>query len=446
MKKALLLAAPALLALAACNADQTGGADAGQGADADTAQVDGSDGADSMASNDPAEGEEAQVAIPDSEERPMMQKQVVLDRLGFTPGVVDGKMGMSTENAIKGFQEANDLEITGKLDEKTETALAEWDRIPATRVVTIPASFAGDGFEAIPEDPAEKAKMERLGYTSLDEKLAERFHTTVETLKMLNPNGKPAGWTEANAGSGDGGATMKKAAATEDASGSPYRPLPEEDRADTASAKSDKQADKNNGESKDASDKKADSDKAKAPKSYFAAGQQIRVPNIGADKIAPGSVEDNDWLSTLRMLGVGTEQPKAARVVVDESDGTLKAFDADDKLIAMFTATMGSEHDPLPLGDWKIQGVAHNPPFAYNPELFWDVPDDQEKQMMPPGPNGPVGVVWIDLSKEHYGIHGTPEPQTIGRVQSHGCIRLTNWDAARLAQMVSTSTKAVFQA
>jgi lipoprotein-anchoring transpeptidase ErfK/SrfK len=100
----------------------------------------------------------------------------------------------------------------------------------------------------------------------------------------------------------------------------------------------------------------------------------------------------------------------------------------------------------LPLGNWKVTGIGHNPHFAYNPELFWDVPDTDDKQQLPPGPNGPVGVVWIDLDKEHYGIHGTNAPESIGRVESHGCVRLTNWDAARLAQMVRTGTKVVFEA
>jgi lipoprotein-anchoring transpeptidase ErfK/SrfK len=112
----------------------------------------------------------------------------------------------------------------------------------------------------------------------------------------------------------------------------------------------------------------------------------------------------------------------------------------------MFTATMGSRRDPLPLGKWKVVGVAHNPPFHYNPKLFWDVPDSHEKQLLPPGPNGPVGVAWIDLDKEHYGIHGTPAPETIGRAQSHGCVRLTNWDVARLAQMVAPGTLVLFEA
>jgi lipoprotein-anchoring transpeptidase ErfK/SrfK len=112
----------------------------------------------------------------------------------------------------------------------------------------------------------------------------------------------------------------------------------------------------------------------------------------------------------------------------------------------MFTVTTGSQHDPLPLGTWGVTTISRNPHFNYNPDLFWDAEADDTKQRLPPGPNGPVGVVWIDLTKEHYGIHGTPEPQTIGRTQSHGCVRLTNWDAARLAQMVDTSTKVVFQA
>ena len=113
------------------------------------------------------------------------------------------------------------------------------------------------------------------------------------------------------------------------------------------------------------------------------------------------------------------------------------ALDPDGKVMARYPATVGSEHDPLPIGTWKINGVSWNPSFAYNPELFWDSEPTDEKAKLPPGPNGPVGVVWIDLSKPHYGIHGTPEPSTIGKTQSHGCIRLTNWDAAELAQMVS---------
>jgi lipoprotein-anchoring transpeptidase ErfK/SrfK len=140
-----------------------------------------------------------------------------------------------------------------------------------------------------------------------------------------------------------------------------------------------------------------------------------------------------------------TPPPKIAKVVVDDSDKTVAAFDSGGKLVAQYPATTGSEHDPLPIGTWKINGVSKNPSFHYNPDLFWDADAKDEKTTIKPGPNNPVGVVWIDLSKPHYGIHGTPVPSTIGKTESHGCIRLTNWDAAELAQMVAPGMPAILQ-
>jgi len=324
-------------------------------------------GADSMVSHDAAPGQPA--GWQDDTPRPEMQAQVVLERLGFAPGVIDGTLGLSTHNALRGFQEAQGLPVTGELDEATKAALARAGAIPATREVTIPADFAAGPFAPLPNDPSEQAKLPGLGYASLDEKLGERFHTTPDVLHALNPGAPP-----------------------------------------------------------------------------FAAGAKIRVPNIGADAIDPATIEDAAWRQTMASLGVGSQQPSAARIVVSKKAGTLKAYDDKDKLIALFTVTTGSSHDPLPLGNWKIYGVDHNPKFHYNPKLFWDVSDKKPAALLPPGPNGPVGVVWIDLSKPHYGIHGTAEPQTIGRAQSHGCVRLTNWDVARLAQMVSQKTKVAFVA
>jgi lipoprotein-anchoring transpeptidase ErfK/SrfK len=373
--------------------------------------------ADPMASHDPAGGGTLDPALADDKPRPLMQAQVVLDRFGFAPGVVDGREGLSTTNAIEGFQKANELPVTGKLDEATKQALGQWSNIPATRVVTIPEAFAAEPFAPLPDKPQDQAMMPRLGYESLDEKLAERFHTTVAVLKELNPGGVPSGATPSPG-------AMPSLTATP--SGSPT-PTPSAAPSPGAASGS-------------------PSPTPTPTPSFFRAGQQIRVPNIGADTIDPASVDDANWLQTLTSLGVGTSQPKADKIVVDKSEGTLQAFDAAGKLIAQFTATMGSKHDPLPLGDWKILGVVKNPPFHYNPELFWDASSTDQKAKLPPGPNGPVGVVWIDLSKEHYGIHGTPHPETIGRAESHGCVRLTNWDVARLAQMVSTRTKVSFVA
>lgn len=339
--------------------------------------------------------------IADPEDRPTMQLQVVLDRAGFGPGVIDGKMGMSTENALTGFQIANDLEVTGKHDAATKEALSRWDNIPATRVVTIPASWADVEFTDIPEDNAAKAKLDRMGYTSLDEKLAERFHTTIDVLKRLNPNGRPAGSDSTKQGAS---------------------PSPTPTSSSTSSSGSSRQG---------------------SSGSYFTAGQQIRVPNIGGDRIAPGSVSDRDWQRTLASLGIGTDQPEVDRIVVSKSEDTLKAYQGD-KLVAMFTVTSGSSEFPLPLGEWDILGKAYTPKYSYDPEVLGQ--GEGETYTFPPGPNSPVGIVWIDLSKEHYGIHGTAEPETIGRAVSSGCVRLTNWDAARLAQMVSQSTEVIFEA
>ena len=374
--------------------------------------------ADPMASHD---GQQLAANIPDPEQRPVMQAQVALDRVGFGPGVIDGKMGMSTHNALKGFQEANSLKTTGEIDDPTKQAMQQWQSLPATRVVSIPNGWGQTQYYKMPDKAEDQAKMQRLGYSSLDERLAERFHTTIDVLKQLNPGGRPAGMTSATETPTPGTTATPMPSAMPTMKSTPTP---------TSSA----------------SGIGAVFTPQRGPASLFTAGQQIRVPNIGADRIAPGAVDDSTWQQTLVSLGVGSEQPKAAKVVVSKSGGTLKAYDEADKLIAEFTVTSGSSHDPLPLGDWKVTGVARNTPFAYDPTLFWDVADSEAKQKLPPGPNGPVGVVWIDLNKEHYGIHGTPEPQTIGRTQSHGCVRLTNWDAARLAQMVSTSTKVEFVA
>jgi len=149
---------------------------------------------------------------------------------------------------------------------------------------------------------------------------------------------------------------------------------------------------------------------------------------------------------TLTVPNILTMPPeKAARVEVSKSDSSVRAYDAEGKLIAFYSATIGSEHDPLPVGEWKIRGVSRNPEFHYSASLFWDAKDPDEKAVIKPGPNNPVGLVWIDLSKEHYGIHGTPEPSMIGHATSHGCIRLTNWDAVELAAMVKPGTPAVLK-
>jgi len=134
-----------------------------------------------------------------------------------------------------------------------------------------------------------------------------------------------------------------------------------------------------------------------------------------------------------------------ATVYVTKSTSALTVEDATGKILMHAPVTSGSEHDPLPIGMWKVNGVQRNPKFHYNPELFWDATPGDRKVTLQPGPNNPVGIVWVDLSKQHYGIHGTPEPSKIGHVESHGCVRLTNWDADRLSQLVKPGTRVVFR-
>ena len=171
---------------------------------------------------------------------------------------------------------------------------------------------------------------------------------------------------------------------------------------------------------------------------FHASTELMRALNPGADFARAG-----EQLNVPNALV--TPPGPAARVVVSKGESSVRALDAAGNLLSFYVATTGSSHDPLPIGEWKINGVAWFPKFHYNAKLFWDAANTDDRATIQPGPNNPVGVVWIDLSKEHYGIHGTPDPSQIGHAFSHGCIRLTNWDAVELASMVKPGTPATLQ-
>jgi len=135
----------------------------------------------------------------------------------------------------------------------------------------------------------------------------------------------------------------------------------------------------------------------------------------------------------------------ALRVVVSKSKRTVIAYGAGGRELAQYPATIGDTHDPLPIGHWTITSVVHYPWYNYDPEHFWNADPKQAKAVLPPGPKNPAGAAWIGLSKEHYGIHGTPDPAHVRHGESAGCIRLTNWDVNSLSHMVRRGTPVVLE-
>ena len=288
------------------------------------------------------------VALPAAAAEPALtgtDLQILLDRAGFSPGEIDGRVGRNTRAALAALQRSSGLTPNGRLDGASRAALVKAAGGGETwvRYTVRPEDVAGP-FVKVPADMEAKSKLEHLGYASPLEALAERFHVSPGLLRRRNP-----------------GAT-------------------------------------------------------------WAAGESLVVPNVAAE---------------------GTP-PKAGKVEVSKGGSYAAAYDTAGALAFYAPVTSGSEHDPLPLGEWKVKGVALDPVFNYNPDLFWDADASDVKAKIPAGPNNPVGVVWIDLSKEHYGLHGTPEPSRVGHAESHGCVRLTNWDARRLAAMVEPGTPVHF--
>ena len=286
----------------------------------------------------------------------MLALQVALDRAGFSPGVIDGAGGKNTEAARRAYEASRGP----ARDEGKGTAL---DAAPVEPLATYAISaedaagpFVGD----IPTDMMEKSKLPALGYSSMLEMLAERFHTTPAFLQRLNP-----------------GLT-------------------------------------------------------------FAQGDVITVPNVEAFRVPAAKP------NAKQPAAAGTSREPVTVIVTDRTK-SLEVRNAAGQTIFFAPVTVGSLRDPLPVGEWKVNGVIENPTFNYNPDLFWDAEPSHAKAKIAAGPNSPVGVVWVDLSKEHYGIHGAPEPSRIGYTESHGCIRLTNWDAMRLAALIGPGTKVVLQ-
>ncbi|MBB4569255.1 L,D-transpeptidase family protein [Rhizobium leucaenae] len=266
----------------------------------------------------------------------IIRLQVLLDRAGASPGVIDGFYGDNVSKAIAGFEAMNHLAVDGKLDPDVIARL-ETDA-PITQTYLVTPEDATGLVDHIPDDYGEKAKMKSMGYTSVAERLSERFHMAIGLLNKLNPG------------------------------------------------------------------------------SDFAPGKTVLV-------VAPGPPKEGH----------------AKRIEINKKTSQVLAYDESGALLAVYPATIGSEDNPSPSGTHKVKGVARMPVYRYNPKLNFKQGKNNKILTIPKGPNGPVGSVWIDLDKPTYGIHGTPDPELIDKGQSHGCVRLTNWDAEELAGMVKPS-------
>jgi lipoprotein-anchoring transpeptidase ErfK/SrfK len=138
------------------------------------------------------------------------------------------------------------------------------------------------------------------------------------------------------------------------------------------------------------------------------------------------------------------DQKDIAKVVISIAGNSFNAFDAAGNMVFHAPSTLGAGYDPSPDETLHVVKIVPDPHFHYDPTLYHEVPDSEPDAHLPPGPNSPVGIVWIALSKEHYGVHGTNDPEAIGYASSHGCVRLTNWDAQEVEHRISEGVQVAF--
>ena len=270
--------------------------------------------------------------------------QIALEREAFSPGLIDGKPGFKTKLATEFFQHAHDLPKTGILDDATEAALKPDAELAIVSHHVEQADL--EGITPFTEDWNVRVQQQRMGYYSVLDGLAEKFHTSQSLMKLLNPD------------------------------------------VDFAN---------------------------------LSAGTELAVP------------------------GVAEGMPrKAAGITVDLPRKLIMATDAHGNVLAMFHCSIAARMEKRPAGQTTIIANAIDPNYTFDPINWPEVKDVDRKLIIPPGPRNPVGMCWIGLGLPGYGMHGTPWPELIGKTGSHGCFRMTNWDARRLAKMVKVGQTVQF--
>jgi len=180
------------------------------------------------------------------------------------------------------------------------------------------------------------------------------------------------------------------------------------------------------------------------PKAAWKAGESVQVPNVAApfDLSAVEKLKAAGGEKEKKTKKSNAPEPAAPEltIVVDTTEKMLDLIEGE-KVVASYPITPGSERLPAPKGEWSVERITWLPPFRWDKEMLLKGKRSSNAFNLPPGPNSPVGILWMQLSKEGIGIHGTSAPETIGRSESHGCIRLSNWDAFELGQKAHRKTK-----
>ncbi|MEK6643957.1 MAG: L,D-transpeptidase [Planctomycetota bacterium] len=284
--------------------------------------------------------DDARIAVADP-----VAWQAALDRAGFSPGVIDGRLAKKTTIALGAFQRANGLPTTGRPDDATRRALG-MDQSPSTTAYTI----STDDERLVgpwPKTWHEKAKAKLLGYHSLSALVAERGHCSRDLLQRLN--------------------------------------------------------------------RKLNLDRIKA-------GDSLLIPNVAS----PSATS------------------RAASIEIDFTDKIVYLLDKQKSVVGLYHCSIAKDKSKRPSGACRVKVVKENPEYLFDPAKWPEVKNVKRKLLIPPGPRCPVGLCWIGLSLDGYGIHGTPEPELIGKTGSHGCFRLTNWDAVELGKRIRVGTPVRF--
>lgn len=274
-------------------------------------------------------------------QRAILFAQIALDRMGFSPGSIDGVLGRQTRAAITAYQQREELPSRGELDAVTAFRLRPPPPAFREHLLTL-AEITN--LHPLAETWSEKALQPRLAHATLLEALAEISHAHPDLVRKLNPG---ANWST---------------------------PRP---------------------------------------------GTPFLLPDVTRSR----------------------RQATAAEIRISLSARTLQVFDRDGDILAHFPCSIAQKVEKRPIGQLHITVIAVNPDYTFDPSLFPDSPEAREqgqKLILSPGPNNPVGTVWMGLDRPGYGIHGTPNPEDVGRTESKGCFRLANWNVNHLVTLVTT--------